>query len=94
AIGACQRPSNNVGYTVVLPPQPSGQLPRWGAKNVLPLNLIALLGYARDDDGAKRCQNSAALSMIMRRTAPAEPAEPVEPAPPLSQGAARPVDEP
>ena len=39
--GACQRPSNNVGYTVVLPPQPSGQLPRWGAKNVLPLNLIA-----------------------------------------------------
>ena len=29
-------------YTVVLPPQPSGQLPRWGAKNVLPLNLIAL----------------------------------------------------
>ena len=40
--GACQRPSNNVGYTVVLPLQPSGQLPRWGAKNVLPLNLIAL----------------------------------------------------
>ena len=40
--GACQRSSNNVGYTVVLPPQPSGQLPRWGAKNVLPLNLIAL----------------------------------------------------
>ena len=81
----------------MLPPQPSGQLPRWGAKNVLPLNLIALLGYARDDDGAKRCQNSAALSMIMRRTAPAEPAEPaepVEPVPSLSQGAARPVDEP
>ena len=43
AIGACQRSSNNVGYTVVLPPQPSGQLPRWGAKNVLPLNLIELL---------------------------------------------------
>ena len=63
----------------MLPPQPSGQLPRWGAKNVLPLNLIALLGYAWDDDGAKRCQNSAALSMIMRRTAPAEPSEPVEP---------------
>ena len=55
------------------------------------------LGCARDDDGAKRCQNSAALSMIMRRTAPAEPAEPaepVEPVPSLSQGAARPVDEP
>ena len=42
-------------------------------KNVLPLNLIALLGCARDDDGAKRCQNSAALSMIMRRTASAPP---------------------
>ena len=42
AIGACQRLSNNVGYTAVLPPQPFGQLPRWGAKNVLPLNLIAL----------------------------------------------------
>ena len=41
--GACQRPSNNAQYTVVLPPQPSGQLPRWGAKNVLPLNLITLL---------------------------------------------------
>ena len=25
------------------------------------------LGYARDDDGVKRCQNSAALSMIMHR---------------------------
>ena len=31
-----------MGYTVVLPPQPFGQLPRWGAKNVLPLNLTAL----------------------------------------------------
>ena len=41
--GACQRLSNNAQYTVVLPPQPSGQLPRWGAKNVLPLNLITLL---------------------------------------------------
>ena len=30
--GACQRPSNNAQYTVVLPHQPSGQLPRWGAK--------------------------------------------------------------
>ena len=40
--GACQRPSNNVGYTVVLPLLPFGELPRWGAKNVLPLNLIAL----------------------------------------------------
>ena len=38
--GSSQRPSNNAQYTVVLPPQPSGQLPRWGAKNVLPLNLI------------------------------------------------------
>ena len=42
AIGACQRPSNNAQYTVVLPPLPFGELPRWGAKNVLPLNLIAL----------------------------------------------------
>ena len=73
-------------------PLPFGELPRWGAKNVLPLNLIALLDYARDDDGAKRYQNSAAPSMIMRRTAPAPPSEPVEPAPPLSQGAARSVD--
>ena len=32
--GACQRPSNNAQYTVVLPPQPSGQLPRWGAKRL------------------------------------------------------------
>ena len=78
----------------MLPPQPSGQLPRWGVKNDLPLNLIALLGYARDDDGAQRYQNSAALSMIMRRTAPVEPSKPVEPAASLSQGAARPVDEP
>ena len=30
--GECQRASNNAQYTVVLPPQPSGQLPRWGAK--------------------------------------------------------------
>ena len=27
------------------PPQPSGQLPRWGAKNNLPINLIALLQW-------------------------------------------------
>ena len=26
------------------------------------------LGYARDDDGAKRYQNSAALLIFMRRT--------------------------
>ena len=32
AIGAYQRSSNNVGYTVVLPLQPSGQLPRWGSQ--------------------------------------------------------------
>ena len=40
--GAYQRSSNNAQYTVVLPPQPFGELPRWGAKNVLPLNLMAL----------------------------------------------------
>ena len=32
---------------------PFGELPRWGAKNVLPLNLIALLGCARDDDAGE-----------------------------------------
>ena len=43
------------------------------------------LDYARDDDGAKRYQNSAALHYFLRRTFPAEPVEPIEPAPPLSQ---------
>ena len=43
------------------------------------------LGYARDDDGAKRYQNSAALHYFLRRTTPSEPYEPVEPAPPLLQ---------
>ena len=45
--GAYQRSSNNVGYTVVLPPQPFGELPRWGAKNVLPLNLMAFPAWGR-----------------------------------------------
>ena len=31
------------------------------------------LGYARDDDGAKRYQNSAALHYFLRRTTPSEP---------------------
>ncbi len=36
-------------------PQPFGQLPRWGAKNVLPLNLIALpVGGATFDCLRKR----------------------------------------
>ena len=43
------------------------------------------LDYARDDDGAKRYQNSAALHYFLRRTFPAEPVEPTEPAEPLSQ---------
>ena len=43
------------------------------------------LGYARDDDGAKRYQNSAALHYFLRRATPSEPSEPVEPAPPLLQ---------
>ena len=43
------------------------------------------LGYARDDDGAKRYQNSAALHYFLRRTTPSEPYEPVEPAPSLLQ---------
>ena len=63
---------------------PKGEASHYGANKFL--NLIALLGYARDDDGAKRCQNSAALSMIMRRTAPAEPSEPVEPDPLFPKG--------
>ena len=42
------------------------------------------LDYARDDDGAKRYQNSAALHYFLRRTFPAEPIEPIEPAEPLS----------
>ena len=42
------------------------------------------LDYARDDDGAKRYQNSAALHYFLRRTFPPEPVEPIEPAPPLS----------
>ena len=43
------------------------------------------LDFARDDNGAKRNQNSAALLLFMRRTNPFEPLEPIEPAPPLSQ---------
>ena len=42
------------------------------------------LDYARDDDGAKRYQNSAALHYFLRRTFPAEPVEPIESAEPLS----------
>ena len=42
------------------------------------------LGYARNDDSAKRYQNSAALLIFMRRTNPVEPLEPIEPAEPLS----------
>ena len=42
------------------------------------------LDYARDDDGAKRYQNSAALHYFLRRTFPAEPVEPIEPTEPLS----------
>ena len=36
------------------------------------------LGYARNDDSAKRYQNSAALHYYLRRT---NPVEPIEPAP-------------
>ena len=43
------------------------------------------LDYARDDDGAKRYQNSAALHYFLRRTfPPPEPVEPIESAEPLS----------
>ena len=38
------------------------------------------LGYARNDDSAKRYQNSAALHYYLRRTNPFEAVEPTEPA--------------
>ncbi len=47
------------------------------------------LDYARDDDGAKRYQNSAALHYFLRRTFPTEPVEPIEPAEPLSHAIKR-----
>ena len=49
------------------------------------------LDYARDDDGAKRYQNSAALHYYLRRINPFEYVEPTEPAESLSlnQRAAR-----
>ena len=40
------------------------------------------LGYARNDDSAKRYQNSAALHYYLRRTNPFEPVEPTEPTEP------------
>ena len=64
---------------------PFGQLPRWGAKNVLPLNLIAL--PAR---GGWRYENTLysktprRFPIFMSRATPVEPLEPIEPAPPLS----------
>ena len=53
---------------------------------------IKIEGYARNDDSAKRYQNSAALHYYLRRTNPFEPVEPIEPAESLSlnQRAARP----
>ena len=70
AIGACQRPSNNVGYAVVLPPQPSGQLPRWGANNDLPLNIIALPAWGRETASAalgffRKHHKCASLSLVL-----------------------------
>ena len=54
------------------------------------------LSYARNDDSAKRYQNSAALHYYLRRTNPFEPVEPTEPTEPaeslsLNQRAARPL---
>ena len=51
------------------------------------------LGYARNDDSAKRYQNSAALHYYLQRTNPFEPVEPTEPAESLSlnQRTARPL---
>ena len=37
------------------------------------------LGYARNDDSAKRYQNSAAPHYFLRCTNPVEPVEPAEP---------------
>ena len=37
-----------------MPPLPIGELPRWGAKNVLPLNLIALRHWDLWGDQAVR----------------------------------------
>ena len=51
------------------------------AMSVLPYRF---LGYARNDDSAKRYQNSAALHYYLRRTNPFEPVEPTEPAESLS----------
>ena len=45
---------------------------------------IEISRYARNSDGAKRYQNSAALHYFLRRTNHFEPVEPVEPAEPLS----------
>ena len=42
------------------------------------------LGYARNDDSAKRYQNSAAPHYFLRCTNPFEPVEPIEPAELLS----------
>ena len=42
------------------------------------------LGYARNDDSAKRYQNSAALHYYLRRTNPFEPVESYSTRPPLS----------
>ena len=51
-------------------------------KNFWARMTIAFAGFASDNDGAKRHQNSAAPHYFLRRT-PVEPSEPVEPAPPL-----------
>ena len=53
------------------------------AMTVLQLRLRATLEMTMRR--AKRCQNSAALLIFMRRTFPVEPSEPIEPAEPLSQ---------
>ena len=50
-------------------------------KNFWARMTIAFAGFASDNDGAKRHQNSAAPHYFLRRTTPVEPSEPVEPAP-------------
>ena len=56
-------------------PHPFGELPRWGAKNVLPLTLIALPARGADDTGIP--------SAKMAAKPPPEPVEPLGPSEPV-----------
>ena len=47
--------------------KPFGQLPRWGAKNVLPLNLTALPARGADDTRETCCQETFGHRLIYTR---------------------------